>query len=222
MFAACYNPVGGAQVDFATGIQSLTYDIVFTKGAVLSKQDLTALLKEQVLVDTCKVFLLCERLPEGCAPKSFIILHREVYRVKVINSSFYANWALLSLETAFGTNVINPEVASWRCSDRTRIMLDWLVTAVKNHYGGGVPDTLILWPIAGFNLTDSLQYIYPQGQSAVVVGDVGYLEIGRKAGYYGVGTVNGLPAGRAANYQQSSDTELAAIIAQFNTYMGRL
>ena len=223
LFVSCYTPVKGLpSVDFSTGIQAKVNKITFSDGAMLSKSEVRSFAKEQIVTGTNLVYLLMEdpKVPIDLATR--IVAGGATYNVKKTFDSYYSKWVLLVLERSTSEQVFSPEVQEVHASDRTKAYLDWLVNEVKIVFNNNVPDDLIIWPIAGFDLAASLKYIYPAGMATSTSGDVSFIETGRRSGYSGTGLVDTAAPKKATSYAQTNYTETLALVDQFNTYMGRL
>lgn len=223
IFVACYNPVkGAAAVDFATGEQDKTNKISFTNGAMLSSREVRSFAKERVITGVNIAYLLLEDAKVEIDLATRVVVSGITYNVKGTFDSFYSKWELLVLERSTSSEVYSPEVQGLHASDRSKACVDWLVNEVKILFNNEIPEDLILWPLVGFNLAQSLQHIYPVGGATVAAGQVEFTETGRRSGYSGTGTVDGSAPKRALSYGQTNYNEVLPLIDQFNTYMGRL
>ncbi|MCK4500439.1 hypothetical protein KAU11_08070 [Candidatus Babeliales bacterium] len=223
LFVACYNPVKSLpSIDFSTGVQAKTQSISFTDGALLSSSEVKSFAKDHVITGVNLAYLLLERPRAEIDLATRIVVHGITYNVKKVFDSFYSKWHLLVMERATGEQAFSPEVEGLHMSDRVKCYVDWLVNETKILFGGALPADLVLWPIAGMDLAQSLKYLYPVGTSAVATGDVAFLEIGRRSGYSGTGLVDGIPGHKATEYGQTNYPEVVPLIQEFNTLMGRL
>lgn len=223
LFVACYNPVKGLpSIDFSTGMQAKTQKISFTDGALLSSSEVKSFAKEQVITGVNLAYLLIERPRVEIDMATRIVVHGLTYNVKKVFDSFYSKWHLLVMERATGEQAFSSEVQGIYASDRVKCYIDWLVNETKILFGGVIPADLVLWPIAGLDLGQSLKYIYPAGSAASASGSVSFVEIGRRSGYTGTGLVEGAATQKAVEYSQTNYPTVEPLIQEFNTLMGRL
>ena len=222
LFVACYTPIKSLpSIDFSTGEQAKTNKISFTEGALLSSSEVKSFAKEMVVTGVNLAYLLIERPRVELDLATRIVVHGVTYNTKKIFDSFYSKWHLLVLERSTSDQAYSPEVQDLHASDRTKAYVDWLVNEVKIVFNNEVPDDLLLWPIAGFDLAASVQHVYPVGGATSYTGDVTFTEIGRRSGYTGTGLVDGVAPKKATSYPQTNYDEVLPLIEQFNTYMGR-
>ena len=148
--------------------------------------------------------------------KTKVIISGLVYSVKEVEATSYGVWQLARIESVNGDNLFEQNVLSFSCSDRVKCYLDELAKNIVYYYSGAVPVDLEVHPIAGFTFTDSLRKLY--GSVAPYTGYTDFVEIGRKAGYYGGGVTPLL----AKSLVQTNKPEIQPLIDTFNTRMGRL
>ena len=223
LFVACYTPIKSLpNVDFSTGDQAKTNKISFTDGALLSSSEVKSFAKEMVVTGVNLAYLLIERPRVEIDLATRIVVSGVTYNVKKVFDSFYSKWHLLVMERSTSEQAYSPEVQDLYASDRTKAYVDWLVNEVKIVFNNNLPDDLLLWPIAGFDIEASVQHIYPVGGSTAHSGDIDYTEVGRRSGYTGTGLVDGSAPKKATSYPQTNYNEVLPLVEQFNTYMGRL
>ena len=223
LFVACYTPIKSLpNVDFSTGDQAKTNKISFTDGALLSSSEVKSFAKEMVVTGVNLAYLLIERPRVEIDLATRIVVSGVTYNVKKVFDSFYSKWHLLVMERSTSEQAYSPEVQDLYASDRTKAFVDWLVNEVNIVFNNNLPDDLLLWPIAGFDIAASVQHIYPVGGATSHSGDIDYTEIGRRSGYTGTGLVDGSAPKKATSYPQTNYNEVLPLVEQFNTYMGRL
>ena len=222
VFVACHTPEKSApSVDFSTGEQAKVKRISFTDGAMLSSSEVKSFAKEHIITGTNIAYLLLERPRVDIDLATRIVVHGTTYNVKKVFDSFYTKWNLLVLERSTSEQAMSQEALSFHASDRTRAYLDWLVNEVNILYAAGRPADLLLWPLAGFDLAESLKHIYPEGTKTAQTGDIVFKEVGRTSGYTGTGLVDGVAPKKATSYAQTNYDDVLPLIEQFNTFMGR-
>ena len=223
LFVACYNPIKSLpSVDFSTGLQDKTNKITFTTGVLLSSSEVKSFAKDMIVTGVNLAYLLIEDSKTDIDLATRIVVNGTTYNVKKTFDSFYSKWELLVLERSTSEQAFSLEVQDLYASDRTKAYIDWLVNEVKILFDGNIPDDLLLWPIAGFDVAESLKHIYPIGGNTSTSGDITFIETGRRSGYVGTGLVDGVAPKRATSYPQTNHDDVLPLIEQFNTYMGRL
>jgi len=223
LFVACYTPIKGLpSIDFSTGEQDKTNKISFTEGAMLSSSEIKSFAKEMVVTGVNLAYLLIEDPGTRIDLATRIVVNGVTYNVKKTFDSFYSKWNLLVMERSTSEQAFSTEVQDYYASDRTKVYVDWLVNEVKILFDNSIPDDLLLWPIAGFDLAQSLKHVYPTGGATPSTGDVAFTEVGRRSGYSGTGLVDGRAPKKATSYPQTNYDEVLPLVEQFNTYMGRL
>jgi len=223
IFVAIYSPLDQIPVvDFTTGDILQLHSVTMTEGAVLSSNEVKSFTKESVHSGASLRYLLMEDPKTALKISDKIVVVGQTHTIRKIFDSVYGTWSLVILEEHDRSPIFTPSVMNWRCSDRVKVYLDSLNNGILSHFSNIVPDDLLVWPICGFDLQDSLQYLYPTGHSASLSGQVEYKELGRKSGYSGDGQVAGSPTKLAKSCPQTNYPELNTIIDDFNTNMGRL
>lgn len=223
LFVACYTPSKSLpSIDFTTGIQSKTNSITFTQGAILSKTEIPSFVKDRIVTGSNESYLIIEDNKVEIDLATRIVIHGLTYNVKKVFDSFYSKWNLLIVTRATDEQIMSAEVKDLYASDQAKAYLDWLVNEVKILFAGTIPDDLLLWPIAGFSVEESLKYIYPVGGSVPSSGELYLREVGRLAGYSGTGLIDGAAPKKVTQYAQTNYDSVIPLIEQFNTYMGRL
>lgn len=227
LFVALYSPtVDAATIDFDTGYRAASYSISLTQGAVLSSRELKDFARRSsadnlTAISSKSIGLVLLNPKVAISLKTKIVIAGETYAVKTVDSSPYGTWNVLAIEHLAGQSIFTPAVLGFNCVDRTRVVLDKLNRAILDFYGGVLPVGLEVWPVAGLTVADSLTRLY--GNPVAASGSLSLQEVGRKAGYEGSGTIDGVLAPkRVTDLIQTSDPSLTALIASFNTDMGRL
>lgn len=220
-FVAFYSPIKAtSSVDFSTGEREILNKITFSSGAFLTREEVRSFSKDMPITSTKNTYLIVENTATVDITAK-VVVDSATYTIKEANNSFYSKWQLLVLTRTVGIDVQSAEVKDLYASDRTKAYTDWLVNAVKIKLGP-IPPDLVLWPLVGFNVAESLKYIWPANRSVIASGDLSFKEVGRTSGYTGTGLIDGQAPKKATSYAQTNYDVLSDIVDQYNTYMGRL
>lgn len=223
VFIACYVILAEAsEINFATGERICDKDVVFTEGYVLSNEMLKTVARrssaDELTVMSGTTRGVLTKAPFEIDLKTVIVIHGQPHAVKRVSQ--YSGYKLVLIEHLTNQKVFQPEVEVFNCADNIKCFLDKLCLDLKRHYANVIPEELVVLPIAGFTYQDSLRYLYPSNQFAILAQDVAaYKEVGRRSGYL----LQDDTYLKAVDLQATVNTlDAKPYIDAFNTSMGRL